>query len=125
MRNAIKSLTAVPLVALIAACGGGGSTADTIPADADVVVKATNSITLDQKSYTATAGAIVIAYQNDSAIRHTLIVAKDGTKEPDFKRIVNKKGEVDSGTITLTAGTYTLLCDVPGHSNMKATFTVK
>lgn len=125
MRNAIKPLVVVPFVAIIAACGGGGGTADTIPADADVVVHATSSITFDAKDYTANSGAISIAYSNESAIRHTLIVAKDGSKEPDFKLVVNKKGDVDSGTITLTAGTYTLLCDVPGHSNMKATFTVK
>ena len=125
MRNAIKPLAVVPFVAIIAACGGSGGTADTIPADADVVVHATNAIALDQKEYTANAGAINIAYTNESAIRHTLIVAKDGSKEPDFKLVVNKKGDVDSATINLTAGTYTLLCDVPGHSNMKATLTVK
>jgi len=29
------------------------------------------------------------------------------------------------GTINLPAGTYLLLCTVPGHQNMKADLTVK
>ena len=29
-------------------------------------------------------------------------------------------GQTDEGTFPLAAGTYTLLCDVPGHENMKA-----
>jgi plastocyanin len=125
MRNALKPLMALTLLPLVAACGGGGGTADTVPTDADVVVKATNSITFDQSEYTASAGEVLFAYQNDSSIRHTLIVVKDGEKVPDFKLIVNKKGEVDSGPVTLEAGNYTVICDVPGHSNMKATLTIK
>ena len=39
--------------------------------------------------------------------------------------IIGQNGAVDSGSVTLDAGTYTLLCDVPGHTNMKATLTVK
>ena len=35
-----------------------------------------------------------------------------------------QKGSKGSETLTLTAGTYTLLCKIPGHSNMKATLTV-
>lgn len=36
-----------------------------------------------------------------------------------------QKGDVDSGPVTLDAGTYTLICDVPGHNNMKATLVVE
>ena len=125
MRNALKPLMALTLLPLVAACGGGGGTADTVPTNADVVVKATSSITFDQSEYTASAGEVLFAYQNDSSIRHTLIVVKDGEKVPDFKLIVNKKGEVDSGPVTLEAGNYTVICDVPGHSNMKATLTIE
>jgi uncharacterized cupredoxin-like copper-binding protein len=34
------------------------------------------------------------------------------------------KGRSDSGTLTLQAGTYTIICTIPGHSAMKATLTV-
>ncbi len=128
MRNSIKSFAVVSTVALSAglmACGGGSSSTDTIPANADVVVKATNSISFDKDTYTANAGDIGVAYQNESSLRHTLLVVKDGDKVSGFKLIINKKGDVDSGQVTLKAGEYTLICDVPGHSNMKAKFTVK
>jgi len=114
-------------VALLAACGGGGTSApaETLPADA-FVVTAVSGLRFDAESYgPVTAGSIVFGYKNDDSIRHTLILAKDDTKVPNFKLVVAKKGDVDSGPVTLDAGTYTIICDVPGHGNMKATLTVQ
>jgi len=126
MRKAFKPLIALSLLPIAAACGGsGGESTDTIPVDTNLVVTATNSIALDKTEYSVGAGEIAVAYQNDASIRHTLIVIKDGEKVHDFKLVVNKKGDVDTGSITLTAGTYSLFCDVPGHTNMKATLTVE
>lgn len=108
-----------------AACGGGDSgPADTVPADTQLVVKAVPSIRFDAGSYTATAGDISIGYVNEDSVRHTLIVVKDGEKIPNFKLEIGKKGDVDYGSVTLEAGNYVLFCDVPGHQNMKAEFTV-
>ena len=114
-------------VALLAACGGGGTSApaETLPAGA-LVVTAVSGLRFDAESYgPISAGDIVFGYQNEDSIRHTLIIAKADTKVPNFKLVVAKKGEVDSGSVTLDAGTYTIICDVPGHSNMKATLTVE
>ena len=114
-------------VALLAACGGGGTSApaETLPTDA-FVVTAVSGLLFDAESYgPITAGPIVFGYKNEDSIRHTLILAKDDTKVPNFKLVVAKKGDVDSGPVTLDAGTYTIICDVPGHSNMKATLTVE
>jgi plastocyanin len=114
-------------VALLAACGGGGTSAptETLPAGA-TVISAVSGLRFDAESYgPVTAGDIVFGYQNEDSIRHTLIIAKGDTKVPNFKLVVAKKGDVDSGPVTLDAGTYTLICDVPGHSNMKATLTVE
>lgn len=107
-------------------CGGGGDSApaDTLPAEVGLTVTAVPSIRWDAADYTATAGDVVIGLVNEDSVRHTLIIAKDGTKIPDFKLVAGKKGAVDSGSITLDAGTYQLLCDVPGHQNMKAVLTV-
>ena len=98
-------------LALLTACSGGATSApaETLPTGAIVV----------------TAGSIVFGYKNEDSIRHTLILAKGDTKVPNFKLVVDKKGDVDSGPVTLDAGTYTIICDVPGHSNMKATLTVE
>jgi plastocyanin len=115
-------------VALLAACGGGGGTsapAETLPAGA-LVVTAVSGLRFDAETYgPVTAGDIVFGYQNEDSIRHTLIIAKDDTKVPNFKLVIAKKGDVDSGSVTLDAGTYTLICDVPGHGNMRASLTVE
>jgi plastocyanin len=114
-------------VALLAACSGGGTStpAETLPADA-FVVTAVSGLRFDATTYgPVTAGEIVFGYKNDDSIRHTLILAKDDIKVPNFKLVVAKKGDVDSGSVTLDAGTYTIICDVPGHGNMKAKLTVE
>jgi plastocyanin len=115
-------------VALLAACGGGGGTsapAETLPAGA-LVVTAVSGLRFDAETYgPVTAGDIVFGYQNEDSIRHTLIIAKDDTKVPNSKLVIAKKGDVDSGSVTLDAGTYTLICDVPGHGNMRASLTVE
>jgi len=119
-------LLAAPL-ALLTACGGGSSTpAETLPADVDVLVRAVPSLKFDKSDYgTAKAGEIMVGYSNEDSVRHTLILAKDDQKVPNFKLVIGAKGDNDSGTVTLEPGKYVLICDVPGHSNMKATLTVE
>jgi len=110
----------------LAACGGGSSEpAETVPAGA-LVVTAVPSLRFDAESYgPVKAGEITFGYVNEDSVRHTLILAKDGTKVANFKLAIQQKGSVDSGAVTLEAGTYELICDVPGHSNMKATLVVE
>ena len=69
----------------LAACGGGDSApADTLPAGVGLTVTAVPSIRWDAADYTATAGEITVGLVNEDSVRHTLIIAKDGTKVPDF-----------------------------------------
>lgn len=114
-------------VALLTACSSGGTSApaETLPTGA-TVIRAVQSLRFDAKTYgPVAAGDVVIGYQNEDSVRHTLILAKGDVKVPNFKLVVAQNGSVDSGSVTLDAGTYTLICDVPGHSNMKATLTVE
>lgn len=119
---------ATPLVVLLAACGGGGGNstpADTVPSDA-LVVKAVPSLRFDAAEYgPVPAGEVTIGYVNEDSVRHTLILAKDGTKVANFKLEVVKDGDVDTGTVALESGTYQVICDVPGHSAMVAELVVE
>ena len=114
------------LPVLVAACGGGtAEPAETVPAGA-LVVTAVPSLRFDAETYgPVKAGDVTFGYVNEDSVRHTLILAKDGTKVPNFKLVIEKKGSVDSGAVALEAGTYELICDVPGHSNMKASLVVE
>ena len=115
------------LVAIFAlsACGGGTSApAQTIPSDAGLIVKNVKSIRFDQSEYSAAAGNVKVVTVNEDTVRHTLLIIKDGVKVPNFKLVVAQEGAIDVGEINLAAGSYTLICDVPGHQNMKATLTV-
>lgn len=111
----------------LAACGSddeGGDSASSAPATADLVVTGVDGLKWDAEAYTATAGEVEVLLRNESQLPHTLkILAADGTSI-GAELETTSKGAEDSGTYTLAAGTYTILCTVPGHGNMKAELTV-
>lgn len=123
-----RTLPLIAGLALVAASCGGSSTdapAETLPADA-LVVKAVAGLRFDAQQYgPVPAGEVLIGYSNEDTVRHTLILAKDKVKVPNYKLEVNRKGSVDSASVTLEAGTYEVICDVPGHGNMRATLIVE
>ena len=103
----------------MAACGGDDDTSGTT-SDADVTVKALDSLKFDKSAYSAPAGEITIDYVDEGNAAHTLqIEGVDG-----FRLAVTGQDDVDTGTVELAAGSYRLFCDVPGHTSMKATLTV-
>jgi plastocyanin len=109
----------------LSACGGGSSApTETIPSDAGLIVRNVKSIRFDQSEYSAAAGDVKVVTVNEDTVRHTLLVVKDGVTIPNFKLVVPQEGAIDVGVINLAAGSYTLICDVPGHQNMKANLTV-
>ena len=115
MRTTWTTAAIVVLVAAVAACGGdddtgAGGSGDASSADTTVEVLA-EDISFPQDVYEADAGSIGIVYENVGQIRHTLVI--EG--ESGFKLDVAGNGDVDEGVIDLDPGTYTLICDVPGH----------
>jgi plastocyanin len=109
----------------LAACGGGGSASEaTVPADADLTVTAIEGLAWDASTYSAPAGEVTIAVVNNSSQPHNLyIVDSSGVQLPDVWNIPSR-GTIAVDTVTLEAGTYTLICTIPGHGNMKAELTV-
>ena len=121
----LRPLVGLALLAGIAAgCSSSSATPDTVPAGTDLEVRALSGLRFDKTSYEVAAGESLVAYVNEDTIHHTLVVVKDGTTVSGFDLHVNRKGDVDSGSVTLEAGTYELICTVPGHQSMKAELTV-
>jgi uncharacterized cupredoxin-like copper-binding protein len=97
--------------------GGGGATAEPAPTAATPAAPGTalsieaHEFSLSPSDLHAAAGNVAIQYKNAGAIQHTLVI--DGVA--GFKLDVAKTGDVDTATVTLEPGTYTLYCDIPGH----------
>ena len=125
LRPITATVFATSLVVLSSCGGSSSSTPDyTIPADADLVVKAIPSIRWDANEYTAATGDIKVFLANDDSVKHVLVVLKDDKVVGDLELIVNKRGDFDEGTITLEAGEYRVYCTIPGHGGMNSTLTV-
>jgi len=121
----LRPLVGLLLAASVAAgCSSSSATPDTVPAGTKLEVRAVSGLRFDKTAYEVAAGESLVAYVNDDTIRHTLVVVKDGTTVSGFELQVNKKGDIDSGSVTLDPGTYELFCTVPGHQSMKAALTV-
>ena len=120
-----SSLSAVAVAIALSACSSSTATPETLPSTVDLEVRAVSGLKFDKTAYEATAGDIEIGYVNDDTIRHTLVVVEGDTKVGTLELQVNKRGDVDTGTINLPAGSYSVFCTVPGHQNMKADLTVK
>jgi len=117
------SLGTAGLLAL-AACGSGGgsSSTNTVPADA-LVIKA-EDIKFDKKDYTAPAGEVTVALESEGAQVHSLVIYdKDNTVVGEELKV--NPGQTKVETYDLPAGTYSLICDIPGHkeAGMTATLT--
>ncbi len=99
---------------VVSACGNGES-GSALPKRADVLVVAPSGrgLVFDQASYTARAGDITIAYKNDDAIAHTMILEQpDGQRVRGFMRIVLGAHRSTSGSVTIAPGDYKIVCDI-------------
>jgi plastocyanin len=117
------------LVATLAACGSDddmdSASDSTASSNGALVVAAEDGIKWDKDEYSAAAGDVVVELQNNSTLQHNLyLITDDGTQLPEFLEVTASRGEEDSDTFTLEAGTYTVICTIPGHGGMKATLTV-
>ncbi|MEZ5218736.1 MAG: hypothetical protein R2715_19610 [Ilumatobacteraceae bacterium] len=120
-RSWIRPALALPL-ALAATLGACGGSTPAPPEDADH--RSTPSTPpVGQSEYTVAAGEVTVAYANRGSINHTLLILQPDEQEVGEKLTIGAKQRARR-TYDLAPGTYTLFCDIPGHSNMKATLTV-
>lgn len=118
-------LLAAGLLALAACSAGGDSSTNTVPADADVVVRAVDGIAWNQDEYTATAGdgKVKIYAVNDSGIAHDMYVLDGENPIGDFIDLP-KRGSDGALVYELAPGEYRIVCKIPGHANMNSKLTV-
>jgi uncharacterized cupredoxin-like copper-binding protein len=108
----------------LAACGSSGSSGSKTSVPADALVIKAEDIKFDEKAYTAPAGEVTVAYESEGAVVHTLLIYdKDNTQVGEELKV--SPGQTEVATYDLPAGTYTLICDIPGHkeAGMVATLT--
>lgn len=126
MRARVGIVLAMVLVAVIAtACGRGGAPSQPggQPSGGGPA-----AITVDEKEWSITpsmtsvkAGQITFTVSNTGAIEHNFVIV-----ETKFEIDATQPGKTKSGTTTLQPGTYTIICNIPGHeeAGMKTTLTV-
>jgi plastocyanin len=71
-----------------------------------------DNIAFDQTAWTVVEGEIEFDYTNEEDLVHTLVI--EGMEDRMELRVTDP-GDVDSGTVALPAGTYTLFCTIRGH----------
>lgn len=127
MKSLHTSLVALAATGLFAVgCGGSPegaavTTAETAPAPTGEVLSVIGKeYTFEPAGLTAAPGTFTVEFANQGIIEHNFTI--EGTD----LAIATAAGETASGTVSLEAGTYKVLCTVAGHeaAGMVATLTV-
>lgn len=117
MRRALVLLGSIVLLAV-----GGVAAESPVPR---VLIKA-KEFAYEPKEVTVRPGRVVFVVKNEGVIEHNFVVETQDRKK--VAEIANlKPQETDEVEVTLRAGTYTIVCTLPGHrdAGMVAKLTVK
>jgi len=126
MRSRLAFVLIVIAVAVVAAaCGRGGAPSQPAQPPAP---GGPSAVSVDEKEWTITfatptvkAGQVTFNVSNSGAIEHNFVIV-----ETKFEIAATQPGKSKTGTTTLQPGTYTVICNIPGHeeAGMKTTLTV-
>jgi plastocyanin len=118
----VRALAASVLaVALLAGCGGGGS------AQPSGSIKVTlTEFKFDPSTVTAPSGKVVFFVVNAGTTSHDMIITDSSNNRVAGSDLISAWDTSVFTVDSIAAGTYTILCDQPGHeqSGMKGTLTV-
>ncbi len=111
---ALLALVIVAIAALAVACGGGGGSSS--GGGNNVTVTATD-FKFDPANITAKAGETVnVTLVNKGTAAHTFVIKDAGVN------LRAEPGQTAKGSFTAPkAGTYDIVCDVPGHADQGMT----
>jgi plastocyanin len=98
---------------LVAACGGGGGSADKTrtAVNGSVDVNAKDPYSFDVKTIKASPGKLTINLHEKGGQTHTFTI-----KDPKFEIKVTPSAPEASGTVELAPGTYKFECSFDGHA---------
>jgi plastocyanin len=132
---AVVIATAAALVSafVLAGCGGSSESESTTTGETTSSGEATTlqlaadpdgALRYDKTTLEAPAGTVTIVLTNDSSVAHDVAIEGNGV---DVQSDLVDNGGTSDTSATLTAGTYTFFCTVPGHeeAGMKGTLTVR
>lgn len=99
--------------------GGGGGQPGGGTAGAVTVTEQEWAIQLPTE---ISSGTVTFTVKNDGAVEHNFVI-----QEAEQRLDGIQPGQTKTLQVTLRPGTYTIVCDIPGHSEagMKTTVTVK
>jgi uncharacterized cupredoxin-like copper-binding protein len=137
-----SAVVSVALVAGLASCGSDSN--DSSGATSNAITGNMKEWTIKTDATTAKAGEVTFTVTNDGTIEHEFLVVKtdiadgkipvDGdrfSETSDGVKLIDEiegmtKGATETLTVTLAAGNYQLVCNVPGHytAGMHTAFTV-
>ncbi len=118
----MKTLTvAVAVIALLAGCGGSGTSQ---PAGSIKVTM--TEYKFDPPTISAPNGKLVFYLVNAGSTSHDLIIRDSSNNRVSGSELVSAGDSIVFNVDSIPAGTYTYICDQPGHeaSGMKGTLTI-
>ncbi len=113
---------AVLLVSLVAAScgGGGGKPSGEQPSAGAAVTVSEKEWSITFSSAALKAGPLKLTIKNDGSIEHNFII-----KEANVEVDSIQPGQSKQVTVTLKAGTYTVMCNIAGHAEAGMQTSIK
>ena len=100
---------AAPLSVDSSASAAGGHGTDG-SASHSVVLSGADDFKFSPSSLSALAGDIDVSFSNTGFLDHSFVIEGE-----DFRLLPATQGGNEEASVTLTAGSYTFFCDIPGH----------